>query len=178
MNELNQPSVVARLLAIFRRAVFAGAVLCGLGALSASAQESILGIVTNAATGRALEGAHVTIQGTTKEAITDGLGVYSFPDVAPGSVTLAVAYAGLDTVIMPAVVGVGKINRHDVGLTSQIYKLGQFVVAGEQFLAARTRAADIDGGEHTFLGDAPVEVDAADRPRLRVLRRQSQGCGI
>ena len=132
MNELNQPSVVARLLAIFRRAVFAGAVLCGLGALSASAQESILGIVTNAATGRALEGAHVTIQGTTKEAITDGLGVYSFPDVAPGSVTLAVAYAGLDTVIMPAVVGVGKINRHDVGLTSQIYKLGQFVVAGER----------------------------------------------
>ena len=61
------------------------AALGGLGVSVARAQETITGIVTNAATGRALEGAHVKIQGTNQEAITDNLGVYSFPSVAAGS---------------------------------------------------------------------------------------------
>ena len=34
--------------------------------------------------------------------------------------------------VTPLVVATGRVNRHDVGLTAEIYKMGQFVVAGER----------------------------------------------
>jgi len=75
-----------------------------MGVLSAGAQERLTGIVTNAATGRTLQGARVVIQGSSREAITDDQGVYRFSDAPAGNVALSVSYTGLETSVVPAVV--------------------------------------------------------------------------
>ncbi|MEY4941798.1 MAG: hypothetical protein RIQ93_3533, partial [Verrucomicrobiota bacterium] len=95
-------------------------------------QEAITGVVTNAATGRTLEGARVVLQGTGRETLTDNQGTYRFSEVAPGSAVISVSYTGLTTVAIPVTVAAGTANRRDVGLTSDIYTLSKFVVSGER----------------------------------------------
>lgn len=92
----------------------------------------LTGVVTNSATGRALEGARVILREAEREAITDKEGVYRFIDVAPGTVTLTVYYTGLNPVEISVEMTPGSSNRHDVGLTADIYKLDKFVVSGER----------------------------------------------
>lgn len=104
----------------------------GLLAQSATAQETVAGTVTNAATGRTLQGARVVLTGTGRETVTDGQGEYRFSNVAPGSVTLSVSYTGLNTLEVPVVVATGGANRGDVKLTADIYTLSKFVVSGER----------------------------------------------
>jgi TonB-dependent receptor len=99
---------------------------------AAPAQTGLTGTVTNSATGRALEGARVTLEGTGREMLTDSQGNYRFDDLSPGSVTLSVAYTGLDIATVPVTLTAGAANRRDVGLTSQIYAMSSFVVAGER----------------------------------------------
>ncbi len=105
--------------------------LAGLPALL-PAQETLTGTVVNEATGRALEGARVVLQGTNREVLTDREGAFRFDDVKPGAATLAVSYAGLDAATVPLTVAAGQPTRRDVRLTSQIYALTKFVVAGER----------------------------------------------
>jgi iron complex outermembrane recepter protein len=128
MNMLNQsfPSgaLVCRLLLLIAGVVCTVSSLC--------AQHSLMGRVTNAATGNTLEGARVEIQGTGKTAVTDFEGVYRFSDLPAGTVNVSVSYTGLDTMVVPATVGPNQPNRADIGLTSNIYTLGQFVVSGER----------------------------------------------
>lgn len=99
---------------------------------AALAQNVVSGTVTNAATGRALEGARVVIEGTNREVLTDGLGHFRLDDVPAGNVSLAVSYTGLDTATIPVAVQAGGETRRDVGLTSGVYRMDQFVVAGER----------------------------------------------
>ncbi len=98
----------------------------------ALAQNALTGTVTNAATGRALEGARVTLAGTAREVLTDAQGNFRFDDLPAGSVTLTVAYTGLDPASVPVTLSAGGTTRHDIGLTAGIYKMDQFVVAGER----------------------------------------------
>lgn len=91
----------------------------------------LTGTVINVATGRTLEGARVAIGGTDRATYTDSQGVYRFDNLPPGAVTIAVSYTGLNTQQVFAEVSGGQ-NRRDVGLTSDIYTLGKFVVAGER----------------------------------------------
>src|SRR5262245_49659965 len=115
-----------------RRSVTAVLLFCaGLAAPSALA-ETLTGTVTNAATSRTLEGATVTIKGTTREVVTDRQGVYRFDNIAPGPVTLSVSYTGLSTVEVPVSVTPGASSVKDVGLTADIYLLSKFVVSGER----------------------------------------------
>jgi iron complex outermembrane receptor protein len=95
------------------------------------AQSTLIGTVTNVATGRTLEGVRVILQGSSREAFTDSEGVYRFENLAPGEVTLAVSYTGLDPTIVAVPVTAG-VNRRDIDLTSEIYRLNRFVVAGER----------------------------------------------
>lgn len=99
---------------------------------AAWAQATVTGTVTNAATGRALEGARVTLQGADRETLTDRQGEYRLDNVAPGSFSVVVSYSGLDTIGTPVTVQAGQASRVDVKLTSQIYAMSQFVVAGER----------------------------------------------
>lgn len=103
-----------------------------LAPAAASAQRALTGVVTNTATGRALEGARVTLEGTTRETLTDAQGNFRFDDVAAGNVTLAVAYTGLDPAKEAVTLAADGVTRRDVGLGSGVYKMNQFVVAGER----------------------------------------------
>ena len=112
--------------------IFALLMCFNLAAQSAFAQETLTGVVTNAATGRTLEGARVVLQGTGRETTTDRTGSYRFQNVAPGSVTVSVTYTGLNPLEIPVVVSAGGANRGDAKLTADIYTLSKFVVAGER----------------------------------------------
>ncbi|MBL9189705.1 MAG: TonB-dependent receptor [Opitutaceae bacterium] len=101
-------------------------------AFAAAGTAAITGTITNAATGRALEGARVVLGETGRETLTDNLGNYRFEGVAPGAITISVSYTGLDSASAQATVQTGEVNRRDFGLTSQVYQMSQFVVAGER----------------------------------------------
>ncbi len=122
-----------------RRGRFHGALFPALAfallacfAPASSAATALTGTVTNTATGRALEGARVTLEGTARETLTDAQGNFLFDDVPAGSAKLAVTYTGLDPVTAQVALAPGGVTRRDVGLTSGIYKMDQFVVAGER----------------------------------------------
>lgn len=99
---------------------------------AALAQATLTGTVTNAATGRALEGARVALKGTDRETLSDRQGSYRLENVANGAVALEVSYSGLDTVTASVTIQSGQVNRLDVKMTSQIYAMDKFVVAGER----------------------------------------------
>ena len=104
-------------------------------ALQAQAPTSgaiIAGQVSNAATGSFLEGAIVTLAGSGRSAVTDREGRYEFIDVAPGEVTLAANYPGLDAQRVAISARAGGRTVRDVELTAAIYKLDKFTVAGER----------------------------------------------
>src|SRR5687767_4559105 len=84
---------------------------------AASAQTAVAGTITNAATGRALEGARVTIDGTSREILTDGQGEFRFDDLSAGQVTLTASYTGLDPSSVQVAVQPGTVTRRDIGLT-------------------------------------------------------------
>lgn len=98
----------------------------------ALAQSTLIGTVTNAATGQNLEGARVVLQGTGREAVTDSQGVYRLDDVQPGAAVLQVSYTGLQTVNTPLTVPATGTQRQDFGLTSDIYQMSKLVVSGER----------------------------------------------
>jgi len=104
----------------------------GLVVHSGYAQGTIVGRVTNAATGKPLEGARVEMMGTVQAATADSTGEYRLTEVPPGALTLAVSYTGLNTVEDTVTVISGVSTRHDVGLTADIYRLSKFVVSGER----------------------------------------------
>lgn len=93
---------------------------------------TLTGTVINAATSRALEGARVTLTGMDREVLTDSQGVYRMSNVPAGQHSLAVSYTGLDPAEVAVRIEAGSIVRHDIKLTAAIYKLGEFVVAGER----------------------------------------------
>ena len=114
----------------FGRALFV-AIIC-LGAPVAWAQAVLTGTVTNTATGRALEGARVVIEAVNREMLTDSEGGFRFEGLPSGPVVLSVAYTGLDPANVPVTLAAGDVVRRDIGLTSQIYAMSKFVVAGER----------------------------------------------
>jgi len=75
---------------------------------------TIRGRVTDAATGRSLPYANVSVRGTASGAITNRDGVYVISDVTAGSYTMQVSYMGYKTVKKSRVrVSVGRVERVD-----------------------------------------------------------------
>lgn len=103
-----------------------------IGSAAASAQTVLSGAITNSATGRALEGARVALRGTDRATVTDPLGVYRFENLPAGLTTVEASYSGLDPATQSVTVVAGQEVRSDFALTSQIYALTKFVVAGER----------------------------------------------
>lgn len=91
---------------------------------------TLAGQVSNAATRAFLEGAVVTIAGTNQIHVTDREGRYEFSDLPAGPVTVEVTYTGLTTQRLPVVVSSGQKAVADVALTSDIYVMDAFTVAG------------------------------------------------
>jgi TonB-dependent receptor len=93
---------------------------------------AITGTVSNAATGAYLEGAQVTLEPGGLSALTTRDGKFVFSRVAPGDYRLSASYTGLDQNTIPVAVQPGILATADFGLTAAIYRMGEFVVAGER----------------------------------------------
>ena len=89
----------------------------------------VSGVVANQATGDLLPGALIVVEGTGTTITTERGGSYSV-SLPEGTHTLVVSFSGLDTArVQVTVTGTAPIVR-DVQLTSGIYKMDAFSVAG------------------------------------------------
>ncbi|MBI4624736.1 MAG: TonB-dependent receptor, partial [Verrucomicrobia bacterium] len=91
---------------------------------------TITGQVSNVSTRAFLQGAVVELSGTDQSTITDREGRYEFTGVPAGPATLIVTFTGLDLQRIVVPVSAGQKVVRDVQLTSNIYQLDKFTVAG------------------------------------------------
>lgn len=106
------------------------AVLCSLA--RAADTGSISGSVSNSGTGTLLNGARVEITELGLSALTGADGRYTLPGVPAGSHRVSSSYIGLDTVVDTVTVAAGQRAVRDFNLTSSVYQLTEFRVAGER----------------------------------------------
>ena len=131
-------------------------------ATGADATGQVTGQVSNAATQSYLEGAIVTLSSTQQSIITDREGRFRFDGVAPGGVTLAVSFTGLDAQRIPLVVTAGRTEVRNVELTSSIYSLEKFVVAGEREGTAKAETLQRQAGTVKTIVSADMFGNVAD----------------
>jgi iron complex outermembrane recepter protein len=93
---------------------------------------SVKGQISNAATGSFLEGATVTLANTNRVTTTDREGRFEFSDAPVGELTLVASYPGLDPQRTTVAMRAGEPVVRNIELTSEIYKLEKFTVAGER----------------------------------------------
>jgi iron complex outermembrane recepter protein len=96
----------------------------------------VQGVVANEATGARLFGARVALYGASLSrpvsTSTSSDGTFRLTVIPPGEYELQVSYAGLDDARRPLQVRGGSIVEQEVLLSSTIYKLAEFTVAGER----------------------------------------------
>jgi iron complex outermembrane recepter protein len=107
----------------------------------ASAQSSnsgvITGVVSNANTRQMLANAEVIVEGTNARATTNSEGYFRLSDVAAGTHRVTVNYVGLDSETRTVEVTPAAPATAEFALRSGVYKLDQFIVAGEREGQAR-----------------------------------------
>ena len=134
------------------------ALVCALFALDAVAQTTgvVSGRVSNAGTSAYLDGAEVTLEPGGLSTLTSITGEFIFPSVPAGTYTLTAAYTGLDRKSERIVVGAGGSSAHEIQLTSTVYQLDKFVVAGEREgnAAAITSQRNADNVKTVMASDA------------------------
>jgi TonB-dependent receptor len=111
--------------------MFVGAMCVPLviGSLFAqSGTGTIAGRVYDEASGRALQGAVVTVRGTNHSAFTDTEGRFSLTGVAPGSATVEVDYVGLDHQSQQVSLTSGGRATLDVRMKSGVLQMSAFEV--------------------------------------------------
>lgn len=96
----------------------------------------VTGRITNLATGDLLAGAVIQIDGTDNSTVSERGGTFSISAPA-GPQTLVVTYAGLDLQRVTVNLTAGQSVVRDVQLTSKVYTLEKFSVAGEREGSAR-----------------------------------------
>ena len=110
--------------------------IIGLMALAGSVFAQTTGIITgrasNAGTRQYLEDVEVKLQPLGQTTLTGRDGQFAFRNVPPGTYQVSAVYAGLEPYTDQVTVIAGVAVTHDIELTSQIYTLGEFVVAGER----------------------------------------------
>ncbi|MFT3783271.1 MAG: TonB-dependent receptor [Nibricoccus sp.] len=94
---------------------------------------SITGRVLDGNSGKYLEGAEVSVQGTDQRVSTARAGSFSIPNLAPGSYTIVVTYPGLEEKTETVAVSAGQPAEVVVRLDSaDVIKLGEFKVQGSK----------------------------------------------
>ncbi|MSU49762.1 MAG: TonB-dependent receptor [Opitutus sp.] len=134
----------------FRRFSLAGALLLGFvsfgfaadagkrvvdlprDAATAATGGTIVGRVSNAATGAYLEGAEVTLDNQPTATLTTRDGGFTIAHVSAGAHTVRARYAGLDVAERPVDVAPGQTVTVGIGLTSGVYQLQAFTVSAER----------------------------------------------
>ncbi len=92
----------------------------------------VTGTVSNTATGNLLEGAKIAVPALGLVAFTDNTGLYVLPGVPVGSHELVVSYIGLDTARSTVAIAAGQRAVRNFDLTTGIYLMQEFRVAGER----------------------------------------------
>lgn len=99
---------------------------------TAGSRGVVNGRALNAATGAYLEGATVTLQPGGETVLTRRDGSFSFPPLRPGNYQLSVSYTGLDSQTMAFSLAAGEAVTREISLTSEVYAMEAFTVAGER----------------------------------------------
>ncbi len=151
----NTMSSTPRILGPLHWALFTAPVLSllmialGLPALAlAQTEGSVTGQVINEATGKTLANAIVTVAGAGLSALTDLDGRFLLLRVPPGSQTLRITYTGLNPGNATVNVTAGMTTVPSIALSSDVYKMDSFVVAGVRegnalAIAAQRNAANL-----------------------------------
>lgn len=121
-------STARRLLSVVSVA-FLALVLLSTATLAQVAAGSIAGRVSDAATGKSLQGAVIKLLGTTAVAYTDAEGRFSLAGLAAGSYRADVDYVGLDAYSTNVTVSSGQTASMNAMLESKVMKLASFTVA-------------------------------------------------
>ena len=120
-------------LAQLRRVITALALLFFLSvAAGQPATGRITGIVTNSNESVFLEGATVTIDGTTRFTTTDRRGEFDSGSVAPGEHTLRITYTGMTPATVRTTVAHGVSASVTVALREDVIKMGSFSVTADR----------------------------------------------
>lgn len=114
----------------------------------AFAQGTITGVATDPS-GAFVQGAEVTVEGTTLSASTDRTGRYRIDGVPPGTARIRASYLGLDPATATATVTSGQIAAANLAFKSDTIVMQQFVVEsiaeGQARALNRQRASDTIG---------------------------------
>ena len=93
----------------------------------------ISGRVTDAATGEALPGVNVLVEGTQRGAMTDVNGAYTILNVSPGTYSLRFSFLGFAVQIVEGVdVNIDETTTIDVAMQEEAVGLGEVVVRAER----------------------------------------------
>jgi hypothetical protein len=93
---------------------------------------AISGVVSNAGTGDLLEGVRVSLPGLGLTTLTDNTGRYTFTQVPAGTHAILATYTGLDSLQQVVTVTPAQYATRDFELSTGVYKLEAFTVAGER----------------------------------------------
>jgi TonB-dependent receptor len=96
----------------------------------AQSEGTVTGHVINEATGNALANAVVSLAGTANSVVTDRDGRFVLLRVPTGPQSLQVTYTGLNARTIAVTVSPGLNNVPQIALSSDVYKMDTFVVAG------------------------------------------------
>lgn len=107
---------------------FVFAVLCSW----AHATGVITGTVSNVGTGNLLEGAKVEVPKLGLTVLSDKTGRFVISNVPAGAYDVVATYLGLDPVSNPVTAVDGQRAVRDLKLTTSVYTLQEFRVAGER----------------------------------------------
>jgi len=160
--------------------------------LSARAEDGTTGVikgkVANAATGQFLQNAVISVDGINATVRTEANGYYRFAGLPVGTHTVSANFVGLDTETHSIEVLAGEEKTLDFDLTSDVYVLGQFVVAAEREGSAKAvqqqREADtmkvvvasdsfgnmVDGNVGELMKNLPgitIDYDGEDASKMR-----------
>ena len=124
--------------------------------LPGGAAGTVSGRVSNLGTETYLEGAVVTLVPGNLSVLTAATGEFFFPVVPAGSYALTATYTGLDPKTVRIAVDPGREVRQEFQLTSAVYQLEKYVVAGEREgnAAAITSQRNADNVKSVMASDA------------------------
>ena len=133
-----------------------------------AAAGSVTGSVTNRTTGNGLEGAKVEIAPLRVSGLVDKTGRYVLAGVPAGTHEVTVSYWGLESVRATQTVVAGQRHTLDFELTSSIYVLEAFKVAGEKEgnAAAITRQRNAESLKNVVAMDAYGNLPNLDATEL------------
>ena len=115
-----------------RRALAVACAFVCLWCRAADSSAVISGSVSNAGTRDLLEGAIISVPALGRTALTDNTGRYTLADLPAGLHEVVVSYTGLESARRSLAVAAGQRAAQDFELTSAVYKLEAFTVAGER----------------------------------------------